>query len=48
MQMYAAKETGLPARIAIADPRMGGMQMDYFGFNQGGEIEVPTCPAERK
>lgn len=36
--MYEAKESGLPLRIAMSDPRAGGgMHMDYFGFNQGGD-----------
>jgi hypothetical protein len=49
LQMYVAKETGLPLRIAMSDPRAGGgMHMDYFGFNQGGDFEVPACVAEHK
>jgi len=29
------------------DPRAGGgMTMDYFGFNQGGDIEIPPCMAQ--
>jgi hypothetical protein len=46
MQMAVAKESGLPVRIGMSDPRAGGsMQMDYFGFNQGGDFEVPGCLA---
>ncbi len=48
MQMYVAKESGLPVRIGMSDPRMNGsMQMDYFGFNQGGDFEVPACLAQK-
>ncbi|MBZ5662687.1 MAG: hypothetical protein LAO08_19975 [Acidobacteriia bacterium] len=47
--MHVAKDTGLPARIEMNDPRMhGGMQMDYTDFNKGGDIEVPPCMAEAK
>jgi hypothetical protein len=47
--LYVAKETGLPMRIGMTDPQArGGMQMDYFGFNQGGDIEVPACLGEPK
>jgi len=50
LQMYVAKETGLPLRIAMSDPRGGGgsMHMDYYGFNQGGDFEIPACLAEHK
>jgi len=49
MQMLVAKDTGLPLRIGMNDPRgAGAMQMDYFGFNQGGDFEVPSCISERK
>ena len=48
MQMHVAKESGLPMRITMNDPRAGGgMQMDYFGFNQGGDFEIPGCLAKR-
>ncbi len=44
MQMHIAKDSGLPMRIGMSDARMGGgMQMDYFGFNQGGDFELPAC-----
>ena len=44
MQLFIAKDSGLPVRMAMNDPRAGGgMHMDYFGFNQGGEIEIPGC-----
>jgi hypothetical protein len=44
VQLHVAKETGLPMRIGMNDPQArGGMQMDYFGFNQRGDIEVPAC-----
>ena len=46
MQMYVAKDSGLPVRLGMNDPRMqGSMQMDYFGFNDGGDLEVPACLA---
>ena len=49
MQMHVAKETGLPMRISMTDPRGGGsMQMDYYGFNQNGDMEIPPCMAESK
>jgi len=49
MQMFVAKDSGLPVRIAMNDPRAGGgMHMDYFGFNQGGDFEIPACIAEHK
>jgi|SRR5579872_6024686 len=49
LQMHVAKETGLPMRISMTDPRAGGsMQMDYYGFNQGGDIEIPPCFTEGK
>ena len=48
LQMYVAKDTGLPARIAMTDARAGGsMQMDY-GYNQPGDFEMPACLAEHK
>lgn len=44
MQMHIAKDSGLPLRMGMNDPTAGGsMQMDYFGFNQGGDFEVPSC-----
>ena len=44
VQLHVAKENGLPLRIAMNDPKMrGGMQMNYFGFNEGGDFEVPAC-----
>jgi len=47
MQLYVAKETGLPMRIGMNDPQSrGGMQMDYFGFNQRADLEVPACVRE--
>ena len=49
VQMHVAKDTGLPLRIGMSDARTGGgMRMDYFGFNQGGDFEVPACLSERK
>ena len=49
VQMYVAKDTGLPVRIGMSDARAGGgMQMDYYGFNQGGDFEVPACLSEHK
>jgi hypothetical protein len=49
IQMFVAKDTGLPLRIGMNDPRgAGGMQMDYFGFNQGSDFEVPSCISDRK
>ena len=48
MQMYVAKDSGLPVRMGMSDPRMNGsMQMDYFGFNEGGDFEVPACLAQK-
>jgi hypothetical protein len=48
MQMYVAKDSGLPMRMGMNDPRMqGSMQMDYFGFNDGGDFEVPACLAQK-
>ena len=47
VQLHVAKETGLPMRLGMRDPvGRGGMQMDYFGFNQGGDLEVPACLGE--
>jgi len=44
VQMFVAKDSGLPMRIGMSDPRgQGGMTMDYFGFNQGGDFEIPAC-----
>ena len=44
LQMYIAKDSGLPMRIGMNDARSGGgMQMDYFGFNEGGDFEIPAC-----
>lgn len=49
MQLFIAKDSGLPLRIAMNDPRAGGgMHMDYFGFNQGGDFEIPACMADHK
>ncbi len=49
IQMYIAKDSGLPVRLGMSDARVGGgMQMDYFGFNQGGDFEIPACLAEGK
>ncbi len=48
IQMYVAKESGLPMRIGMNDPSSGGsMRMDYSGFNQGGDFEIPACLAKR-
>ena len=48
MQMHIAKDSGLPMRIGMSDARMGGgMQMDYFGFNQGGDFELPACLGDK-
>ena len=48
MQIYVAKDSGLPVRLGMNDPRMqGSMQMDYFGFNDGGDFEVPACLAQK-
>jgi hypothetical protein len=34
--------------MGMSDPRMNGsMQMDYFGFNDGGVFEVPACLAQK-
>lgn len=47
MQMYIAKDTGLPARLGMNDPRMqGSMEMDYFGYNDSANFEVPDCLAK--
>lgn len=47
--MHVAKETGLPMRISLTEAGAGGgMQMDYYGFGQGGEIEIPFCLGEAK
>jgi len=50
MRMHVAKDTGLPARIEMTDPQMrgGSVQMDYYDFDKGGEIEVPACLAQGK
>jgi hypothetical protein len=49
MHMHVAKDTGLPVRIEMSDPQMGGgMRMDYYDFNKGGDIEVPACLSESK
>ena len=48
MRMHVAKDTGLPMRIEMSDPQMHGasMQMDYYDFDKGGEIEIPACLAK--
>ncbi len=44
LKLYVAKESQLPLRIEIADRRMpGSMRMEYYGYGEGGEIEVPAC-----
>jgi hypothetical protein len=49
MRMHVAKDTGLPVRIEMSDPQMGGgMRMDYYDFNKGGDIEVPACLSDGK
>lgn len=49
MHMHVAKDTGLPVRIEMSDPQMGGgMRMDYYDFNKGGDIEVPACLSDGK
>lgn len=46
LRMHVAKDSGLPARIEMSDPRMkGGMQMDYTDFNKNADIETPPCLA---
>ena len=48
MQLYIAKDSGLPARLAMNDPRMqGSMQMDYYGYNDTANFEVPDCLAKK-
>jgi len=47
MQMSIAKDSGLPVRMAMNDPRMqGSMQMDYYGYNDTANFEVPDCLAK--
>jgi hypothetical protein len=49
MHMHVAKDTGLPVRIEMSVPQMGGgMRMDYYDFNKGGDIEVPACLSDGK
>ncbi|HLJ47376.1 MAG TPA: hypothetical protein VKU01_15270 [Bryobacteraceae bacterium] len=49
VQLWVAKDTGLPLRIGMKDTRSGGaMEMDYFGFNEGADFEIPPCLAEQK
>ena len=51
VQIYVTKDNGLPARMAMtmADSQAGGsMQMDYYGFNQTGDFEVPACLSKHK
>ena len=44
MQLHVAKDSGLPMRIGMNDPRMqGSMEIDYFGFNEGADFERPGC-----
>jgi hypothetical protein len=44
VRISIAKDSGLPARLAMSDPSgRGSMNMDYFGFNQTDAIEVPAC-----
>jgi hypothetical protein len=46
MQLSVAKDSGLPVRMGMNDPRMqGSMEMDYFGFNDDSAFEVPGCLA---
>lgn len=48
MQMFIAKDSGLPVRMAMNDPRMqGSMQMDYFGYDDSANFEVPDCLAQK-
>ena len=48
MQMFIAKDSGLPMRIGMNEPRMGAsMKMDYYGFNEGGDFELPGCLGEK-
>jgi hypothetical protein len=49
MRMHVAKDTGLPARIEMADPQMHGasMQMDYYDIDKGGDFEIPACLANK-
>ena len=47
VQMFVAKESGLPLRMTMNEPHgAGGMQMDYYGFNQEGDFERPACFAK--
>ena len=44
LRMAIAKDSGLPMRMVMSDPSgQGSMRMDYFGFNQGGDFEIPAC-----
>ena len=44
MRMHIAKDSGLPLRIEMMAQGMPGtMHMDYFGFGEGGDFEVPAC-----
>lgn len=45
VQMFVAKDSGLPLRIEMTDPQgRGSMHMDY-SFDQVNDIEVPACMA---
>ena len=48
LRMHVTRDTGLPVRIEMNDPRMGGgMRIDYFDFNQGG-FDLPACMGGEK
>ena len=49
IRMHVTKDTGVPARLEMSDPRMhGGMQMDYYDMNKSADIEVPPCLSDAK
>lgn len=49
LRMLVAKDSGLPARIEMTEPRMhAAMHIDYFDYGKGGDFEVPACLANGK
>jgi hypothetical protein len=44
LQLDVAEDGGLPVRLKLAEPDgPGRMTVDYYGFGQPAEIEVPPC-----
>ncbi len=44
VHLFVAKDTGMPLRIEMSDPRsVGAIQMNYSELTSPANIEIPAC-----